>query len=153
MVTLARVILAQGTSPRKLALTIALGVVIGILPIVWGATLLCALLACLFRLNQTVIQATNYLACPLQIALFIPFYRMGAIIFPWGASASVESIVLQLKTHLVGEFPLMLGATLKALAAWLIIAAPATILLYFLLLPIVTRIKFTNQDLSKEEIS
>jgi hypothetical protein len=78
---------------------------------------------------------------------------MGAHIFPRGSSASVEVIAQQLKTDWVGEIPLLLGATLKALAAWLIIAPPVAVLLYLLLLPLVARIQFTNQDLSKEEIS
>jgi hypothetical protein len=69
--------LTQGASPHKVALAIALGGSIGILPVVWGSTVLCALLAYLLRLNQVGIQAANYLTFPLQIALFVPFTVSG----------------------------------------------------------------------------
>jgi uncharacterized protein (DUF2062 family) len=137
-------LLTQGTSPHKLALTIALGVITGILPVVWGSTLLCAVLAYLFRLNQAGIQAANYLACPLQIALFVPFYRIGAKIFPWGQSVSVEVIAKQFKTDWGGKIPLLLVANLKALGAWFLIAPPAAILLYLIFLPILARIPLIN---------
>lgn len=141
-------LLTEGISPRKLALTVALGLVIGVLPLIWGSTLLCALLAYLLRLNQAGIQATNYLAYPLQIALFIPFYRMGAHIFPWGPSVSGE--VISLKTDWIGGFPLLINATLKALAAWFVIAPPAAILVYFLVLPVFSRIQPANRTHSRE---
>ena len=126
---LVKKVAVQGISPHELALTIALGIAIGIIPIVWGATLICAGLAYLFRLNQPGIQAANYLAYPLQIALFLPFYRLGARMFPWGSSLSGGLNIFH-----------MAMATLKALAAWLLIAPPVAILLYFVLLPILTRI-------------
>lgn len=148
---LLRNLLTQGTSPHKLALTIALGVIVGILPVVWGSTLLCAVLAFRLRLNQAGIQAANYLAYPLQIALFIPFYHMGAKMFPWGPTASVDVILKHLGTDWVGEISLILVATLKALAAWLLTAAPAAVLLYLLLLPIVTRIIQTNKNHLRKE--
>jgi uncharacterized protein (DUF2062 family) len=141
---LLRNLLTQGTTPHKLALTIALGIIIGILPVVWGSTLLCAVLAYILELNQAGIQAANYLAYPLQIALFIPFYRMGAKIFPWGQSVSVEVLLKQFKTDWAGELSLLLVATLKALAAWLLIAAPAAVLLYLIFLPVCARIPTIN---------
>ena len=144
-------LLTQGISLRKLAFTIALGVTVGTLPVVWGSTLLCALLAYMLRLNQAGIQAANYLAYPLQIALFVPFYRMGAKIFTWGPSAQIEATIRHLKTGWIGGIPFLLSATLKALAAWLLIAPPAAMLLYFFLLQILTRLPCIHQKLSREE--
>jgi len=124
---LVKKVAVQGISPHELALTIALGVAIGIIPIVMGATFICAGLAYFFRLNQPGIQAANYLAYPLQIALFLPFYQLGARMF-----ASVSTL---------SEFNVfrMAMATLKALAAWLLIAPPVAVLIYFVLLPVLTR--------------
>ncbi len=124
---LVKKIAIQGISPRELALTIALGVAIGIIPIVMGATFICAGLAYFFRLNQPGIQAANYLAYPLQIALFLPFYQLGARMFPWGSTLSEFNVFR------------MAMATLKALAAWLLIAPPVAVLIYFVLLPVLTR--------------
>jgi uncharacterized protein (DUF2062 family) len=69
--------LKQGITPEKIALTIALGILISIFPIFGATTILCALAAFFLRLNQPIIQIINYLAYPLQIVLLIPFYRAG----------------------------------------------------------------------------
>ena len=131
--------LLRGVSPRKLSLTFAIGFVVGFVPILWGVTLLCAGLAFLFRLNQTVIQIANYLAYPVQIALFVPFYRMGARIFPWGPSLSGEALAKGFKFDWAGDVTLVFIATLKAVGAWLLIAPPAAILFYLILRPVLSR--------------
>src|SRR5258706_253132 len=69
--------LKQGITPEKIALTIALGALLSVFPILGATTLLCSLAAFALRLNQPIIQVINYLAYPLQIALLIPFYRAG----------------------------------------------------------------------------
>jgi uncharacterized protein (DUF2062 family) len=136
---------AQGVSPRELALTISLGIFIGTIPIVWGSTLICAILAVVFRLNQPGIQAANYLVYPLQLALIIPFYRIGARIFPWGPSVSLDIFTKGIKKEWLGNiFPLAV-ATLKALAAWFLIAAPLAVVLYLLLWSVFSRMpRFNN---------
>src|SRR5581483_10872024 len=69
--------LKQGITPEKIALTLALGLMLSVFPIIGATTLLCGLAAILLRLNQPIIQLINYFAYPLQIALLIPFYRAG----------------------------------------------------------------------------
>ena len=134
----------QGISPRKLALTISLGVFIGIIPVLWGSTLICALLAFAFRLNQLSIQAANFLVYPMQIALIIPFYRIGAGIFPWGPSVSPDIFAKGIKNAWMGNLVPMAAATVKALAAWFLIAAPVVVLLYFLLWAVFARMPRLN---------
>lgn len=134
--TLAGTIARQGLTPHHLALTIALGVAVGILPLVWGATPLCAALAFRLRLNQVAIQGVNYLAWPLQLALLVPFYTFGERIFPWGAALAAKDLPDRLLHDPAGNVSLLLIATLKALGAWLLIAPPLAALLYFLLLSV-----------------
>ncbi|MGC9158793.1 MAG: DUF2062 domain-containing protein, partial [Terracidiphilus sp.] len=67
--------LREGISPRRLALTLALGFAIGCIPVVGVTTALCALLALTLRLNFPAIQAANWAAMPLQILLIVPFAR------------------------------------------------------------------------------
>lgn len=123
----------QGVSPQKLAFTISLGIFIGTVPAIWGSTLICACLALFFRLNHPSIQAANYLVYPLQLALIVPFYRIGAAIIPWGPSVSLDIFSKGLSRELLGNFVPIVAATLKALAAWFLIAAPVAVLLYFIL--------------------
>lgn len=73
--------LRQGITPAKVALTLALGGVLGIFPILGATTLLCAVAGVWLRLNQPIIQLVNYLVYPLQLALLIPFYRAGERLF------------------------------------------------------------------------
>ena len=73
--------LRQGTSPRRLALTLALGFAIGCIPVVGIPTVLCAALAQAMRLNQPAIQAANYAAMPLQLFLIVPFVRFPLFAF------------------------------------------------------------------------
>ena len=142
--TLIKKIFVQGVSPRELALTISLGMFIGTVPILWGSTLICAVLAVLFRLNQPSIQAANYLAYPVQLALIIPFYRMGAGIFPWGPSVSLDLFSKGTRSEWTGNVIPIIAATLKALAAWFLIAAPLAVVLYLLLRTVFARMPKLN---------
>jgi uncharacterized protein (DUF2062 family) len=120
--------LRQGVSPRRLALTLALGFAIGCIPVVGLPTALCALLAVALRLNLPAIQAANYAVMPLQLVLIAPFMRLGAWLFAWGPRHTVG---LRPLLHLS---PLNLLAALtgfagQALLAWLVIAIPAVAIL------------------------
>ena len=138
-------IFVQGVSPRELALTISLGIFIGTVPVLWGSTLICAVLAVLFRLNHPSIQAANYLVYPIQLALIVPFYRIGAGIFHWGPSVSLDIFSTGIKNEWMGNFVPIVAATLKALAAWLLIASPLAVVLYFLLWIVFARMpRFNN---------
>jgi uncharacterized protein (DUF2062 family) len=120
--------LRQGISPRRLALTLALGLAVGCIPVVGIPTALCAVLAVALRLNLPAIQATNYVAMPLQLVLIVPFVRLGGWLFASGpnpaprASALLHASPLNLLEQLGG----MAG---HAMLAWLLIAVPAVVLL------------------------
>lgn len=120
--------LRQGMSPRRLALTLALGLAIGCIPMVGIPTALCAMLALALRLNLPAIQVANYAAMPLQLVLIVPFVRLGGWLFPYGsnpvprASALLHASPLELLARLGG----LAG---HAMVAWLLIAVPTVALL------------------------
>ena len=70
-------LLRQGVTPEKIALSLAFGLGVGIFPVLGVSTILCTLIAIVLRLNLPAIQLVNYLASPLQLALIIPFVRLG----------------------------------------------------------------------------
>jgi uncharacterized protein (DUF2062 family) len=74
-------LLRQGLTPEKLAFTIALGIALGVTPVLGSTMLLCSLAAFAFRLNLAAIQLVNWLVYPFQLALLIPFYRIGGWAF------------------------------------------------------------------------
>jgi len=73
--------LQQGLQPRQLALAVAVGATVGVLPVIWGTSILCFLLAYGLRLNQVIVQLANYLFFPLQILLFLPYLQGGEKLF------------------------------------------------------------------------
>jgi uncharacterized protein (DUF2062 family) len=120
--------LGQGISPRRLALTLALGFAIGCIPVIGIPTVLCATIALVLRLNQPAIQAANYAAMPLQLVLIVPFMRLGR----WLVSAdptrsALPHPLLQLRAiEIASHLGWMAG---QALLAWLLVAVPAVVLL------------------------
>lgn len=126
----------QGITPEKIALTIALGLVLALFPILGSTTILCALAAVLLRLNQPIIQLVNYLCYPLQIALLIPFYRAGE----WFGTPHLDlSIPQMIERFRAGPWQFMLDFGLIALggiAAWGVLAPLAAGALYVSLRPV-----------------
>ena len=74
-------LLRQGATPEQLAWSLAVGVVIGINPLIGSTTLLCLAVAFLFRLNIIASQLANHLSYPLELLLLIPFLRVGSLLF------------------------------------------------------------------------
>jgi len=134
-----RTIAWSGLSPGKLALTICIGSAIGILPLPWGTTLLCIVLAYLFRLNHVVLQSLNYLLYPLQLALLIPYCKLGAWFFPGGGALPPVTVAFLLHSKFSVTLKMFGWAILKAIAAWLITAPPAALFLYVLLLVVIRK--------------
>jgi len=117
-------------SPRKLALTLALGFAIGCLPVVGIPTALCVMVALALRLNLPAIQAANYAAMPLQVLLFIPFIRLGGWLF---APGQQQALTVGTLLHGSPQQMLWTSGSLagQALMAWLVIAGPAVFLMTF----------------------
>src|SRR5579863_3755995 len=70
-------LLSQGIAPDRLALCVAIGVVLGNVPILGISSILCAAIALAFRLNLPAIQLVQAAMAPTQILLIIPFIRLG----------------------------------------------------------------------------
>ncbi|HVC46561.1 MAG TPA: DUF2062 domain-containing protein [Terracidiphilus sp.] len=119
--------LRQGISPRRLALTLALGFAIGCIPVLGIPTLLCALLALALKLNAPAIQAANYAAMPLQVALMLPLVRMGDRLFGWGPKDGLTAGLLHAAPwEMVRNSGGLAG---EAMAAWLLVAVPTVALM------------------------
>jgi len=74
-------LLRQGVTPEKIALSVALGAALGLIPVLGWSTTLCAIAAIFLRLNLPAIQIVNYFVYPAQIALLVPFFRWGEKLF------------------------------------------------------------------------
>lgn len=134
--------LSQGVTPGKLALALALGLVIGSVPILFITSLICAVIAATFRLNQPAIQVANYVAYPLQIALFVPFFQWGAQLFGERPLAfSMTQLQDELSADVSGTLGRYATANLRAVSAWAIVAPVAIALLFFVLRAVLARVR------------
>jgi uncharacterized protein (DUF2062 family) len=73
--------LRGGTTPRRLAWSLALGIVVGINPSVGITTMVVVMLAWIFGLNQIASQIGAQAMTPLHLMLFIPFIELGVYLF------------------------------------------------------------------------
>ncbi len=131
--------LRQGISPRRLALSLALGFAIGCIPVVGIPTLLCAALALALRLNLPAIQAANYAVMPLQLMLIVPFVRLGGWLFGPRAGAGFAH-AMHLNSGSMTLLAQLAGMAGQAMLAWLLVAGPAVALMTMTLTLVLRRI-------------
>jgi hypothetical protein len=85
-------LLRMGATPRSLAWSIAAGMLIGINPVIGSTTVLCLAAAFSLRLNVVASQIANHAMFPVELALVIPFIRLGSRVF--------HTAVMPLSPHL-----------------------------------------------------
>lgn len=143
-------LLRQGISPEKIALGVAISLVISIFPVIGATTGLCAIAAIVLRLNLPVMQIVNYLAYPLQIALLIPFFHFGALLFgvePLPLSGS--ELITMFKADFWDAIGQLWDTTMRAIVAWCLICLPAMAGVYYALIPLLKGMKSMQQQKGK----
>ena len=133
-------LLRQGISPDRLALCVAIGIVVGNVPILGISTILCAAIAVAFRLNLPAIQIVQAFMAPTQLVLIIPFVRLGE----WMLRVPPQPVSIKeglaLMAQGVGHAIIALrDAILHAGLAWLLVAPIAILVFYKSLTPIFER--------------
>ncbi len=129
-------LLRMGASPRKLAWSLAVGVAVGINPLLGSTTLVCLVVAFCLRLNLVASQITNHLVYPLQLAMFFVFLDLGDRVFRTGKlPLGREALLAGMRHH-----PLMTTRMLwmwewHALVVWSVVALLGTPILVALLTP------------------
>jgi uncharacterized protein (DUF2062 family) len=134
-------LLRQGVSAEKIGLSIALGVALGVFPELGSTTLLCALAAVALRLNLPAIQIVNYFVYPLQIALLIPFYRLGEKLFRTDQlPLSVPQIYAMIRVSTSGAVRALWTTTWHAIVVWCFFAPLGASVVYLILIPALRRV-------------
>jgi uncharacterized protein (DUF2062 family) len=134
-------LLRQGITPEKIALSIALGITLGVTPVLGSTSILCFLAAVVFRPNAPAIQLVNYFEYPLQFALLIPFIRVGEWIFAARpAGISLVQILNMIRTDVWSAIATLWTATMHALVAWLVLGSLASLVIYLLLAPVLRKL-------------
>jgi hypothetical protein len=134
-------LLRMGATPQSLAWSIAAGLLIGINPLVGTTTLLCLAAAFSFRLNLVASQIANHAMFPVELALAIPFIRLGSRVFHTQAMPLSPRVFL----HAVRTEPLALTRQMwlwewHALVVWAAMAVVAAPLIALALTPVLRRL-------------
>jgi uncharacterized protein (DUF2062 family) len=123
--------LSQGSDPKGLAMTCALGFAIGVFPILGVTTAICLLVGAVLKLNQPILQVLNYLIYPLQIILIPVFLKLGAELTGSPMiTLRPESIMAEFGAD-AGVFLQTYGmAGLHAVLVWCLVAPLLILLIY-----------------------
>lgn len=123
----------ENAEPRRLALAFAFGALVGVMPLIWGTTLLCLGAALLLRLNPAALQIANWAVYPLHLALVVPYLRLGE--FCLGGYSPVERPLFDgtlFGADVSGTLQRVAEANGAALLAWSVTSPLMLIVLYAL---------------------
>ncbi len=144
-------LLRQGITPEKIALSIALGAAIGVFPAIGTTTGLCAIASLVLRLNLPAIQIVNYFMYPAQIALLLPFFRLGEKLFrAQHLPLSISQIFEMIHAGVWSSIKLLWTTTWHAIVVWALLAPIFVSFIYLILTPVLRR-ALRNQTLATSE--
>jgi uncharacterized protein (DUF2062 family) len=134
-------LLRMGATPQKLAWSIAVGLLIGINPILGSTTILCLAVAFIFRLNVAASQLGNHVVYPLQLILIIPFIRVASRIFHTAPMPlSANDLIHGAREHPVALIRQLWLWEWHALLLWAAIAVIAIPLIALALTPLLRKL-------------
>lgn len=135
--------LLQGATPERLAWAGAVGVTIGIIPLMGTVSLFSITTAAVLRLNQPVTHLFNRLVLPLHLALIIPFIQLGQWLHRAPILSATVPELLQRFWKDPGQFALDFGlAAWHGFVAWLIVAPFLLLGVKTLLTPMLRKLSF-----------
>jgi uncharacterized protein (DUF2062 family) len=114
--------LRGGVTPRRLAWSLAVGLVLGINPSVGLTTLLVIMLAWVFGLNQIASQVGVHAVAPLHLLLFLPFIELGVHLFHTHRLPMNRSQLEHLSHHPLRLFRNIWQWEWHALVVWCVVA-------------------------------
>jgi hypothetical protein len=115
--------LCEGVTPRRLAWSLALGVVVGINPTVGLTTLVLVVIAWAFGLNQFASQIGLHAVAPLHLLLFLPFIEVGVYVFHTRRLPLSRQQIERLSHHPLRLFHEIWQWEWHALVVWGLVAA------------------------------
>ena len=139
--------LMQGMTVERVSWTIALGVVLGVFPIMGSTTLVCLLAGWVLNLNQALLHVFKTAVYPLHLALILVFIRLGERIYGAPLIAfSIPQLLARFKQDPL-QFARDFGmAAWHGVSAWLLIAPLAALLIKMAVIPVVSRLAAKHKE-------
>jgi uncharacterized protein (DUF2062 family) len=133
-------LLRIGATPKGLAWSLAVGVVVGVNPLLGSTTVLALMLAGAFRLNVVASQLGNHVMYPLELMLFPVFVKLGSMVFETpGLPLRKHALMDAVRHHPWATTRALWMWEWHALVVWAVFAAVAAPVLQVLLCPILKR--------------
>ena len=133
------VLFKQGLSPKQLALSLVISMLVSIFPMYGISTIILTFIALPLKLNLPIMIVVSYIAEPIKIVLLIPFINVGAWFF--GVEHSLltfEAIKLSYNESFIKTLKALSYELLCGFIGWALIAIPLGILSYFILKGVLT---------------
>ena len=139
--------LMQGMTVDRVSWTIALGVVLGVFPIMGSTTLVCLLAGWALNLNQPLLLVFKTAVYPLHLALILVFIRLGERLYGAPLIAfSIPQLLARFKDDPL-QFARDFGmAAWHGVSAWLLIAPLAALLIKMAVIPLVSRLAAKHKE-------
>lgn len=130
----------QGAAPRSIAECVVLGMLVGLFPVYGTNTILLTVIAVRRKLNLPAIQAVNWLAAGPQLALWIPFMRIGERLLGDAPLPLAADQIGHLVREDFGEFLRGFGmSVVHAVAGWAAAGVPVAWIAYAALAALLRR--------------
>ena len=137
-------LMTQGITPEKIALTLAVGSALALFPIIGTTTLLCLLAGVLLRLNQPIIQLVIMMCATIHFPVIVGLFRMGHWMYGVpNARLGTGMIHRMLDTFWEdpGRFFERFGFdALHAVVAWAVVAPVWIVIVYVFSLPVLREV-------------
>ena len=128
-----RALLVQGVTPEKIAMSIAIGLIVGIFPVMGTTTVLCTAAAAVMRLNMVAVHTVHYAMTPVQLLLIIPFVRVGEhVVGAKPQPLTVSEGMALLAQGVVHAVVTLWSAIVHAVIGWIVIGPIAIAACYYI---------------------
>lgn len=128
-------VVKEGISAEKLSVSLALGLTVGLIPLYGVTTLIVGFIAFSLRLNFIAMQVAHYIVHPIQIALLIPFLKLGdTVVKDSEVTFTVHQYIELFKADFWGTLREFWLINLSAIGIWFILSIPLAFGLYFLII-------------------
>ena len=142
-----KALLLQGITPERIAMSLAIGAVISVLPVLGLGTILCTVVALGLRLNLVAIQVANWVAYPAQLLLLIPFFSMGATLFRQPpVNLAPQDLVAMFNANFWGSLFALWTTTWQGCVARFALSPVLVALLYLVLLPLLRKLPLHRKE-------
>ena len=133
--------LSQGISVNRVSWTVALGLVLGVFPVMGTTSLVCLLVGWAFRLNQALLHVFKTIVYPLHLALILVFIRLGERLYGVPLiSFSIPELMGKFKADPLKFVQDFGTAAWHGVSAWLVIAPFAVMLIKIAVTPVLRQV-------------